>query len=484
VSTVTALYYDGATARAVPVELSVDGAGLHVRGDGLARTVDRTNVSVTSRLASIRRVIRLSDGAQIHCDDNDAIDALFPEHATATVVDRLERHPAAVAASLVIGALAIAWFFFVGLPQISESIAREIPPAAEALIGRQALEILDRTTLKPSTVPLETQQYLTDTLSRFTQDMPNPARFKLEFRKLPGDLPNAFAIPGGTIVVSDGLVAALPDEDAFTAVVAHEIGHQVHRHVLRHVLQGSAVIIAATLLTGDVSSATGVVLAVPTFLLSSRYSRDFEREADAFAFTALRDRGISPEWFANALRRLEAQSPVSIDAGGASDYISTHPASQERIDAALDAARGFEPLEVIAAKRMAATDSAGVKFDPARIAGCWSGIRKTDGDLYSQWQVALGADGHLVAHFVTLDHAHTVLGTSSNTGRWALSDDVMAVRLLSEDSPLGHRPADSLQTYLIDDLSDDTLDYESLNDGIYFQSHRIDCAELPPTPPA
>ena len=45
--------------------------------------------------------------------------------------------------------------------------------------------------------------------------MPDSDRYKLEFRKLPGDLPNAFAIPGGTIIVSDGLVAALPDEDAF-----------------------------------------------------------------------------------------------------------------------------------------------------------------------------------------------------------------------------------------------------------------------------
>ena len=94
-------------------------------------------------------MIRLPDGAQIHCDDNDAIDALFPEYAGGTVVDRLERHPAAVATSLVVGALAIAWFFFFGLPQIAESIAREIPPAAESLIGEQALAILDRTTLQP-----------------------------------------------------------------------------------------------------------------------------------------------------------------------------------------------------------------------------------------------------------------------------------------------------------------------------------------------
>ena len=203
--------------------------------------------------------------------------------------------------------LAIAWFFFFGLPQIAESIAREIPPAAETLIGEQTMEILDRTTLQPTTLSTEQQQDLTDALRRFVADMPYGDKYRLEFRKLPGDLPNAFAIPGGAIVVSDGLVAALQDEDAFLAVVAHEIGHQVHRHVLRQVLQGSAVIVAATMLTGDVSSATGVVLAVPTFLLSSRYSRDFEREADEFAFATLRDRGITSGMVrATRCARLEA----------------------------------------------------------------------------------------------------------------------------------------------------------------------------------
>ncbi len=350
---VAGIYYDGLTARAVPVELSADGADLHIRGrDGeLVNTVQRANVSVTSRLAAIRRVIRLPHGAQIHCDDNDAIDALFPEYAGGTVVDRLERHPAAVASSLVVGALAIAWFFFFGLPQIAESIAREIPPAAESLIGEQALAILDRTTLQPSTLPREVQQDLTDALSRFVAGMPDADRYKLEFRKLPGDLPNAFAIPGGPIVVSDGLVAALPDDDAFLAVVAHEIGHQVHRHVLRQVLQGSAVIVAATMLTGDVSSATGVVLAVPTFLLSSRYSRDFEREADDYAFAALRERDIT----SGMVRQLAAHARSALGSVDGSRqrirrYLSTHPASDQRIDAALDAARGFDPLEVIVAK--------------------------------------------------------------------------------------------------------------------------------------
>ena len=479
---VAAIYYDGSTARAIPVELSVEGPNLHVRNraaDGeLVTTVPRANVAVTSRLAAIRRIIRLPDGAQIHCDDNDAIDALLPEYAGGTIVDRLERHPAAVAASLLVGALAIAWFFFFGLPQIAESIAREIPPAAETLIGTQALEILDRTTLQPSELPPEVQDHLTATLSRFVAGMPDAGKYTLEFRKLPGNLPNAFAIPGGPIVVSDGLIDALPDDDAFLAVVAHEIGHQAHRHVLRHVLQGSAVIVAATLLTGDVSSATGVVLAVPTFLLSSRYSRDFEREADAYAFAALRERNITPEWFANALRSLEANSPVSMDPGSASTYISTHPTSQERIDAALEAARGFDPLELIVAKQMAESAGTGEAFDAARLVGCWTGRLAIEENRYSQWEVSFDAEGNVVARFLTLDDNDRLLAMSSDTGRWASSGDILTVRLLTRQVATGTSAIDDLQSYVMYDLTDQAMRYESLSTEIYYESQRIDCAEL------
>lgn len=479
---VAAIYYDGSTARAIPVELSVEDANLHVRrpaGDGeLVTTVSRANVVVTSRLAAIRRIIRLPNGAQIHCDDNDAIDALLPEYASGTIVDRLERHPAAVATSLLVGALAIAWFFFFGLPLIAESIAREIPPAAEALIGKQALEILDRTTLQPSELQPEVRDHLTATLSRFVAGMPDAEKYTLEFRKLPGNLPNAFAIPGGPIVVSDGLIDALPDDEAFLAVVAHEIGHQVHHHVLRHVLQGSAVIVAATLLTGDVSAATGVVLAVPTFLLSSRYSRDFERAADAYAFAALRERNITPEWFANALRSLEANSSAAMDPGSASTYVSTHPASQERIDAALEAARGFDPLEMIVAKQLAESEGAGETLDPTLVSGCWKGTRPVEEKRTSQWEVLFAANGELVARFSLLDSKENVLRSTLNTGRWALSGDVMTVRLLTANDPSGVRAVDDLQSYVVYDVTKHHLYYGSLETDIYFESYRADCARL------
>jgi hypothetical protein len=65
--------------------------------------------------------------------------------------------------------------------------------------------------------------------------------------------------------------------NASERISSHEIGHEEHRHVLRSVLQSSAVVLIGAHFTGDVSSASTLVVAVPTFLLDSHYSRDFSR---------------------------------------------------------------------------------------------------------------------------------------------------------------------------------------------------------------
>src|SRR5262249_3521883 len=112
-------------------------------------------------------------------------------------------------------------------------------------------------------------------------------------------------------------------EKRFLAVIAHEIGHEEHKHVLRSVLQNSAVVLVGAYFTGDVSSASALVVSVPTFLLDSHYSRAFETEADSYAFASLAAHRISPEYFAEVMTEMQRSHPVLKREG--SGYLSTHP---------------------------------------------------------------------------------------------------------------------------------------------------------------
>ena len=114
-------------------------------------------------------------------------------------------------------------------------------------------------------------------------------------------------------------------------MLAHEFGHLRQRHILRHVLQDSATALLIAVTIGDLTSLTSLAAAAPTLLLQAKFSRDFEREADDFALEYLARRGIPPETFAAILQRMEEKGPGGKDAP---DYLSTHPATRERIERA------------------------------------------------------------------------------------------------------------------------------------------------------
>jgi Zn-dependent protease with chaperone function len=336
-----AVFYNGRNAAAIDVQCDVaDNMALHIRGQGVEQRVELARIRVSPRLARTRRILFLPDGAQIHSDDNDAVDAMFPgRNRLETWVDRLERHWRAVVASALTSAVAGVLFFAFGLPWLADRIAQKIPFAVEQAMGEQALSLLRRVALNPSALPAERQQALRVRFNEFVRDIPDGPQYRLEFFAAPGIGANAFALPGGTIVFTDEMLPVLDGDDEFLAVAAHEIGHEQRRHLLRLVLRDSAVVVIGTLFAGDVSSASTLVVAIPTFLLQNHYTRGFEADADDYAFAALAAHKISPQVFAEVMRKFERKYPQLKDATMA--YASTHPPTEERIRRAEQAAKSY-----------------------------------------------------------------------------------------------------------------------------------------------
>lgn len=335
------VFYNGRDAGAVQVQCEIaEDAALHICGPGVEQRVEQAQIKVSSRLARTRRILFLPDGAQIHSDDNDAVDAAFPgRNRLEAWVDRLECHWRAVVASALTSVVAVVLFFAFGLPWLADRVAQKIPFAVEQAMGEQALNLLRRVALNPSALPGERQQALRARFNEFVRDIPDGSQYRLEFFAAPGMGANAFALPGGTIVFSDEMLPLLDGDDEFLAVAAHEIGHEQRRHMLRLLLRDSAVVVIGTLFAGDISSASTLVVAIPTFLLQNHYTRGFEADADDYAFAALAAHKISPQVFADVMRKFERKYPQLGDATMA--YASTHPPTQERIRRAEEAAKSF-----------------------------------------------------------------------------------------------------------------------------------------------
>lgn len=141
---------------------------------------------------------------------------------------------------------------------------------------------------------------------------------------------NAFALPGGIVVVNSGLIAATETAEELAGVLAHEVQHVEGRHALEQMIHsaGWAAILAVTL--GDVSALGGVLIHQAGSL---RHSRQLELEADSEGVRNLARAGISPHGVAQFFKRMQAEQART---GGESiiALLSTHPATGDRLEQA------------------------------------------------------------------------------------------------------------------------------------------------------
>jgi Zn-dependent protease with chaperone function len=213
---------------------------------------------------------------------------------------------------------------------MAAAAADAMSPAVLQQIGGGALDLLDRTVFDESALPAGRQQEIVREFRRL--ELPDVAATltpRLTFRRSETLGANALALPSGVVVVTDGLVTLAKDDREILAVLAHEAGHIARRHGVRHLLQSSAITAFIAWYVGDISS---IVATAPTLLIDAKYSRDFEREADDYAAVVLRTNGIPLDHLANILQRLEA-APRGGQTGRSPypDYLSTHPATDERL---------------------------------------------------------------------------------------------------------------------------------------------------------
>ena len=228
---------------------------------------------------------------------------------------------------------AIYWFV---VPLIVSTAASQVPQASVAAIDEETLASLDRSVFQPTAADERRQAQLVARFSSLRPAGNAPQQsYRIVFRASKELGANAMALPGGTIVVTDGLMALSGDDDDLVAVLAHEAGHVDGRHGLRQLFQQSTITLFASWLLGDASM---LAAAAPAALLQARYSRDLEREADRHAIAVLDVNDIPRVHFVRVLERLQASASAPAG-GGMLEYLSSHPVTSDRIAAITAAGR-------------------------------------------------------------------------------------------------------------------------------------------------
>ncbi|WP_347332097.1 M48 family metallopeptidase [Marinimicrobium locisalis] len=332
--------------------------------------VELSRLEVSPRLGNTPRYITFPDGAVLETSDNTAVDDMLRQRGGSRggFVHWLENHRAAVLVAVFLTAAFVWGSVQFGVPAVANVIAHRLPADTLNQVSRETLTVLDRTHFDETGLSESRQAELRSTfeplLKRYER-LEGP-EYRVLFRRGGESIgPNAMALPDGTLIFTDELIYLARNDNELLAILAHEVGHVEHRHSLRALIQTSLLGVGAMALLGDISGVAEVVATLPVVFASLSYSRDHELEADAFSARWLDREGIPREAFSSIMTRLrdwgqcravfegagvemslgevsearwrercdtlseEADKPSQ--GAGLSRYLSTHPATEDRL---------------------------------------------------------------------------------------------------------------------------------------------------------
>ncbi|HCL93752.1 MAG TPA: hypothetical protein DIC24_03915, partial [Gammaproteobacteria bacterium] len=173
---------------------------------------------------------------------------------------------------------------------------------------------------------------------------------RLRFFLIESKLVNAFAGPGGRLAVFTALVTTTRSEAELASVMAHEIAHVAQRHLprmmeraARRKIPTTAGILAAILLGGQAGAAAMAATTGAAMSDQLRFSREFEREADALSLTILTDADYPADAMMDFLKRLDQES--RLQSTEAPEYLRTHPLTQNRLGLVESRLRQYEDAD-------------------------------------------------------------------------------------------------------------------------------------------
>jgi Zn-dependent protease with chaperone function len=328
----SARFLDGHSARAHPAEVEIVDGGLIIRADGVEHLWPLHGVSVVQHAGEARVSHKISRDARLVMPLAEW-KALSGLHGKA-IARRGGRRETTLVLSLAAVGLGVTAFVFWGVPALSGPLARATPVAFEQRMGANFDNQMGL--LFHRCEGAEGQYLLADLGRRIAAEADTP--FDVRVRAVHAPMINAFALPGGPVLVTDDLIREAGSPDELSAVIAHEVSHIEKRHVMQAVWRslGLGLLLDAVVGGGSGAGQQAVLLAGQATDL--RYGRGAESEADGRGQQLLHGLGLSSKGMAPFFARLDRR-----EAGDATEFMSTHPDSRRRSDAARSRERAGAP---------------------------------------------------------------------------------------------------------------------------------------------
>ena len=249
--------------------------------------------------------------------------------------------------------IAIGLWGFNALQNVAKRAVHQVPWEVDETIGQTLITQMDLG--GPMLENLVVQDAANKILQRLVPYSSRPdAQFDIHV--VQSDQVNAFALPGGQMVVFTGLLKRAQKAEEVAGVLAHEIAHVTQRHGIDRIVQSIGIMTLVQLAVGDSSVLLGLGSELITLAAINSYSRDQETEADVVGVEILHGAGISHTHLAQFFKDLKEQGPIhgKKDTSNSQlpdqveeilSWVSTHPAIESRIEVIEATHQSLGPLE-------------------------------------------------------------------------------------------------------------------------------------------
>lgn len=229
-----------------------------------------------------------------------------------------------LAAVAVVGITAALYLW--GIPGLAGLVAARVPVSWEERLGQGVVEHLAPPE-KRCTDPTR-GRVIGDIIATLTAPLSRPP-YTFRVMVVNNSTVNAFAAPGGYVVIFRGLLERTRSAEELAGVLVHELQHVLQRHATRALLQHASTGLLLGAMAGDASGAMTYGLESARTLGALRYSRRHEEEADVEGMRMLLAAGVDP---AGMLTFFEVLQKQGGEAPGVLAYLSTHPSTAGRIE--------------------------------------------------------------------------------------------------------------------------------------------------------
>lgn len=326
-------YYDGRTARRHSVTVSLTQAGVYIakeEGQTLWWLHDQVRLAQGFHPGEPVRIETTAEIPEaVVVEDRSFLEAFreVSPRAAGQVAGAVEKMNRSV--PLLLGAIAAAVLLVVavwqwGLPAFADAAARRIPLSWEESLGQSVLEQFAPEQMR-CTDP-EALARIMEVIALMRTGAP-ASPYKITLAVADHSIPNAFAAPGGYVVVFRGLLEQTENAEDLAGVLAHEIQHVEQRHALRGIVRQLSVATLVAVLAGDASTVQSMLSAAAT-LGSLRYQRADEESADNYAVQMLQAAGIDAAGLPRMLERMNGDAGEEPEA---LQYLSSHPLTADRV---------------------------------------------------------------------------------------------------------------------------------------------------------